>query len=308
MWSCVPAVLRASSLVQAVPGPGHDHTGPRTAIDPARMPLAHLMVLLKGCRVTTFTSLEPSSVAVDPGSSETTTVRLRNDSDTVEEYRLSVVGDPAAWTRIAPDTLRLYPVTRAGLGGLLPTSCAGNDRGQPAVRHPGPTAAEPRAVERGRGSRHRLAVRGDARGTGSRDGARAAVDAVTRGRGQPRQRTAARGDLGAGRRGRAGLPSLSGDHGGRAGPYPSRQGEDPARWGEVSRPARAISVHADAHPGTGSSARTDGGAPARAVARHIHPAAALPEMAAGHAGLLAAGAAAFAASGSSHGRPWCRTR
>jgi len=73
------------------------------------MPLAHLMVLLKGCRVTTFTSLEPSSVAVDPGSSETTTVRLRNDSDTVEEYRLSVVGDPAAWTRIAPDTLRLYP-------------------------------------------------------------------------------------------------------------------------------------------------------------------------------------------------------
>ncbi|WP_053763177.1 MULTISPECIES: hypothetical protein [Streptomyces] len=59
--------------------------------------------------MTTFTTLEPSSVAVDPGASETTTVRLRNDGDTVEEYRLSVVGDPAEWTQIAPDTLRLYP-------------------------------------------------------------------------------------------------------------------------------------------------------------------------------------------------------
>ncbi|MET8949935.1 hypothetical protein ACWEO4_21950 [Streptomyces sp. NPDC004393] len=59
--------------------------------------------------MTTFTSLEPHSVAVDPGLSETTTVRVRNDGDTVEEYRLSVVGDPAPWTQLAPDTLRLYP-------------------------------------------------------------------------------------------------------------------------------------------------------------------------------------------------------
>ncbi|MFF0086990.1 RICIN domain-containing protein [Streptomyces canus] len=59
--------------------------------------------------MTTFTSLEPATAAVDPGSSATATLRLRNDGDTVEEYRLSVVGDPAEWTRIAPDTLRLYP-------------------------------------------------------------------------------------------------------------------------------------------------------------------------------------------------------
>lgn len=59
--------------------------------------------------MTTFTTLEPTSAAVDPGSSATATLRLRNDGDTVEEYRLSVVGDPAKWTRIAPDTLRLYP-------------------------------------------------------------------------------------------------------------------------------------------------------------------------------------------------------
>ncbi|MFJ9007922.1 hypothetical protein [Streptomyces canus] len=59
--------------------------------------------------MTTFTSLEPASAAVDPGSSATATLRLRNDGDTVEEYRLSAVGDPAEWTRLAPDTLRLYP-------------------------------------------------------------------------------------------------------------------------------------------------------------------------------------------------------
>ncbi|MER5431800.1 RICIN domain-containing protein [Streptomyces sp. NPDC002588] len=59
--------------------------------------------------MTTFISLEPTGAAVDPGSSATATLRLRNDGDTVEEYRLSVVGDPAEWTRIAPDTLRLYP-------------------------------------------------------------------------------------------------------------------------------------------------------------------------------------------------------
>ncbi|MEV0908257.1 RICIN domain-containing protein [Streptomyces hokutonensis] len=59
--------------------------------------------------MTTFASLEPASSAVDPGSSATATLRLRNDGDTVEEYRLSVVGDPAEWTLVAPDTLRLYP-------------------------------------------------------------------------------------------------------------------------------------------------------------------------------------------------------
>jgi hypothetical protein len=59
--------------------------------------------------VTTFAFLEPASPAVDPGSSATATLRLRNDGETVEEYRLSVVGDPAEWALVAPDTLRLYP-------------------------------------------------------------------------------------------------------------------------------------------------------------------------------------------------------
>lgn len=75
----------------------------------ARMPLARTGPVVKGMCVTIFTTLEPTSVAVDSGLSETMTVRVRNDGDTVEEFRLSVVGDPAKWTQVAPDVLRLYP-------------------------------------------------------------------------------------------------------------------------------------------------------------------------------------------------------
>ncbi|GAA2493663.1 COG1470 family protein [Winogradskya humida] len=59
-----------------------------------------------------WTLLEPASIAVDPGSSGTATLRLRNDGDTVEEYQLAVVGAPAAWARIEPAVVRLFPGTR----------------------------------------------------------------------------------------------------------------------------------------------------------------------------------------------------
>ncbi|MFE3686728.1 peptidoglycan-binding protein [Streptomyces sp. NPDC059095] len=59
--------------------------------------------------MTMWTSLEPAAVAVDPGGRATARLRVRNTGDTVEEYRLSVVGAPAGWARIEPDTLRLYP-------------------------------------------------------------------------------------------------------------------------------------------------------------------------------------------------------
>jgi hypothetical protein len=58
--------------------------------------------------VNTWTSLEPPNVAVDPGSTATATLRLRNDGDVVE-YQLSLVGAPAAWGTVEPATLRLYP-------------------------------------------------------------------------------------------------------------------------------------------------------------------------------------------------------
>ncbi|MGW2814444.1 hydrolase [Streptomyces sp. NPDC001415] len=59
--------------------------------------------------MTMWTSLDPAAVAVDPGGRATARLRVRNTGDTVEEYRLSVVGTPAGWARVEPDTLRLYP-------------------------------------------------------------------------------------------------------------------------------------------------------------------------------------------------------
>ncbi|MGW7437135.1 COG1470 family protein, partial [Streptomyces sp. NPDC054849] len=59
--------------------------------------------------MTMWTTLDPAAVAVDPGGQGTARLRVRNTGDTVEEYRLSIVGDPAGWARIEPETLRLYP-------------------------------------------------------------------------------------------------------------------------------------------------------------------------------------------------------
>ncbi|MFE3521830.1 hydrolase [Streptomyces sp. NPDC059161] len=59
--------------------------------------------------MTMWTSLDPAAVAVDPGGRATARLRVRNTGDTVEEYGLSVVGTPAGWARVEPDTLRLYP-------------------------------------------------------------------------------------------------------------------------------------------------------------------------------------------------------
>ncbi|UIX35059.1 hydrolase [Streptomyces sp. GQFP] len=58
-----------------------------------------------------WTSLEPSSATVDPGGSTTVRLRLRNTGDVVDEYRFEPVGDIAPWTRVEPQTLRLFPGT-----------------------------------------------------------------------------------------------------------------------------------------------------------------------------------------------------
>ncbi|MBO0516955.1 COG1470 family protein, partial [Streptomyces beijiangensis] len=63
--------------------------------------------------MTLWTSLEPAASDVEPGGRATATLRVRNTGDTVEEYRLTVVGTPAGWTRIEPATLRLYPGSEA---------------------------------------------------------------------------------------------------------------------------------------------------------------------------------------------------
>ncbi|MBZ6110979.1 MULTISPECIES: RICIN domain-containing protein [Streptomyces] len=58
-----------------------------------------------------WTSLEPASATVDPGSTTRVRLRVRNTGDVVDEYRFEPFGDVAPWTRIEPQTLRLYPGT-----------------------------------------------------------------------------------------------------------------------------------------------------------------------------------------------------
>ncbi|MGW1556882.1 ricin-type beta-trefoil lectin domain protein [Streptomyces sp. NPDC002144] len=58
-----------------------------------------------------WTSLEPASATVDPGGSARVRLRLRNTGDVVDEYRFEPVGPVAPWTRVEPQSLRLYPGT-----------------------------------------------------------------------------------------------------------------------------------------------------------------------------------------------------
>ncbi|MDF9817098.1 hypothetical protein [Streptomyces sp. SPB162] len=61
--------------------------------------------------MTTWTSLEPASTTVDPGSSTTVRLRLRNTSDIVDEYRFEAVGDIAPYVSVEPASIRLFPGT-----------------------------------------------------------------------------------------------------------------------------------------------------------------------------------------------------
>ncbi|MEU6481554.1 ricin-type beta-trefoil lectin domain protein [Streptomyces sp. NPDC047017] len=58
-----------------------------------------------------WTSLEPASATVDPGSSTRVRLRLRNTGDVVDEYRFEPVGAVSPWTTVEPQSLRLYPGT-----------------------------------------------------------------------------------------------------------------------------------------------------------------------------------------------------
>ncbi|MCX4763601.1 hydrolase [Streptomyces sp. NBC_01275] len=58
-----------------------------------------------------WTSLEPASATVDPGSRATVRLRVRNTGDVVDEYRFEPVGPIAPWTTIEPPSLRLFPGT-----------------------------------------------------------------------------------------------------------------------------------------------------------------------------------------------------
>lgn len=92
--------------------------------------------------MSTWVSLEPQSVLVDPGGRTESELRIRNTSDIVEEYRLDVVGAPAMWCTVDPTTLRLYPGT-TGTARLTFSPPRGPD---PAAG-PHPYGVRVRAVE-----------------------------------------------------------------------------------------------------------------------------------------------------------------
>ncbi|MFI5930984.1 hypothetical protein [Actinoplanes sp. NPDC051494] len=54
-------------------------------------------------------NLDSTSVSVTPGSTATVQVTVRNSSDTVEAYKIEVLGEPAEWARVDPAEITLYP-------------------------------------------------------------------------------------------------------------------------------------------------------------------------------------------------------
>ena len=60
-------------------------------------------------RVGASVTLVTSSVAVEPGQSVTTTVRVRNTGTVVDEFALDVLGDAAPWAVVQPPTINLFP-------------------------------------------------------------------------------------------------------------------------------------------------------------------------------------------------------
>ncbi|MFD8812087.1 hydrolytic protein [Streptomyces sp. NPDC059627] len=59
--------------------------------------------------MTVTTHLDPPSVSVAPGGEQQVTVRIRNEGDIVESYRLEVVGDASGWSEVEPPALSLLP-------------------------------------------------------------------------------------------------------------------------------------------------------------------------------------------------------
>lgn len=53
--------------------------------------------------------INPVSVPVVPGQMAVTTVRIRNTGTVVDQYTVSLVGQPAAWTTVAPAMISLFP-------------------------------------------------------------------------------------------------------------------------------------------------------------------------------------------------------
>ena len=54
-------------------------------------------------------TLEPATLAVDPGQQATLTIKLRNQGAIVDRFDLAIVGPLAQWARAEPPFLSLFP-------------------------------------------------------------------------------------------------------------------------------------------------------------------------------------------------------
>src|SRR5688572_12010054 len=59
--------------------------------------------------MSTTASLDSSSVRLDPGDQVVIPLQIRNNGEIVEGYKIEVVGAPAAWATVEPETVSLYP-------------------------------------------------------------------------------------------------------------------------------------------------------------------------------------------------------
>ena len=72
--------------------------------------------------------IEPASLAITPGESETLTLTIGNDGDDIEAYHLTVVDDAAAYVVITPDTLLVHPGETVTAAATLTLEHTGRSR------------------------------------------------------------------------------------------------------------------------------------------------------------------------------------
>ena len=56
-------------------------------------------------------TIEPTKIEVEPGGTATATIRVRNQSERVDGFRLESVGVAASWVTVEPPLLQLFPRT-----------------------------------------------------------------------------------------------------------------------------------------------------------------------------------------------------
>lgn len=89
----------------------------------------------------TTVSLSDADLAVEPGSTVSTTLRVRNTGDVVDQITFQPLGDAASWITVEPAEVRLFPNTDESVAVRI---CPPRE----SSSHPGPTDWAVRALPR----------------------------------------------------------------------------------------------------------------------------------------------------------------